>query len=88
MKARLSTLQSELSLAQLRLSDSESEKNLYFTKLAQVDQYLSEALSQGSGETLPQRSPLACNRFRQLLSKMSQGRAWSRQGRHMAAAVM
>jgi hypothetical protein len=52
MKARLSTLQSELSLAQLRLSDSESEKNLYFTKLAQVDQYLSEALSQG-GDTLP-----------------------------------
>jgi hypothetical protein len=42
-------LQSELSLTQLRLRDSEAEKDMYFSKLAQLDQFLSEAVQGNQG---------------------------------------
>ena len=48
-QSQLAGLQSELSLTQLRLRDSEAEKDMYFSKLAQLDQFLSEAVQGNQG---------------------------------------
>ena len=48
-QSQLAALQSELSLTQLRLRDSEAEKDMYFSKLAQLDQFLTEAVQGNQG---------------------------------------